>query len=194
MIRSRLLLATVGVTALLAAGCAGETATEVSDPLPPADQGVTDGGAAGGGAAGACLEGAEDCQDTGGDMGAPPPDTPVSAPAGDGDQQGDAAQAEAVEPTDGLEDLRPVGWETVEVDPGDQTQVTVYWWSGVEPCNALSEVEVAYGEDAVTLTVVEGTVPADEPQACIEIAQYKQTSITLDEEVGPRSILDGAEG
>ncbi len=65
--------------------------------------------------------------------------------------------------------------------------------SGVAPCNALAEVQAEFTDEAVTLTVIEGSEPADEPQACIEIAQYKQTTITLDEEIGPRSILDGAE-
>lgn len=186
MTRIRLLLATTAVVALAATACGNETtATDVAT-----GDGV---------AAGACLAGAEDCQDTGGDMGAPPPggelpanpDEPVTATAEPG-ADGDAAGATVVEPTDGLEDIRAVGWDAVEVNPADQTEVTVSWTSGVAPCNALSEVTAEFSDDAVTLTVLEGTVPSDEPQACIEIAQMKQTTITLDEEVGPRSILDGA--
>jgi len=188
MTRLRLMLATTAVVALAATACGGEAATDVA----------ADGGGA---AAGACLAGAEDCQDTGGDMGAPPPsdgelpvnpDEPVTGtaePGADGDQPG----ATEVEPTDGLEDVRAVGWDSVEVNPDDQTEVTVFWTSGVAPCNALSEVTAEFSDEAVTLTVFEGTVPSDEPQACIEIAQMKRTTITLDEEVGPRSILDGAE-
>lgn len=137
------------------------------------DGAETDDAAAAPPAAGACLAGAEDCQDTGG-----------------GEDPGQPTQ---VEPTDGLENVHPVGWEQVQVDPDDQARVTVSWWSGVAPCNALSEVEVEYTEEAVTLTVLEGNVPSDEEQACIEIAQYKSTTVTLDEELGPRSILDGAE-
>lgn len=193
MTRFRLPLAALALVALAATGC-GTTDTasggeQDADPssAPPA--------------AGACLEGATECEDTGGDMGAPPPsdlpvsdgpDTPVTAPADGGGTEPDAAQATEVEPTEGLVDLRPVSWETVEVDPADQTRVTVFWWSGVAPCNALAEVRTDASEDAVTVTVVEGTVPADEPQACIEIAQYKRTTIVLDEELGPRSVLDGA--
>lgn len=186
MTRHRFLLAAAAVAALVTAACGNEATTDVA--------------AGGGAAAGACLAGAEDCQDTGGDMGATPPDgelpvnpdEPVTAPADPG-ADGDAAGATAVEPTDGLEDVRAVGWDTVEVNPDDQTEVTVFWTSGVAPCNALSEVTAELSDDAVTLTVLEGTVPSDEPQACIEIAQYKRATITLDEEVGPRSILDGAE-
>ena len=187
MTRTRLLLAVAAVLAVVGTACAGEATTEdaASGDAP---------------AAGACLAGAEDCQDTGGDMGAPPPDggelpanpdEPVTNPADGGD--GDTPNATQVEPTDGLEDIRAIGWDRVDVNPDDQTEVTVYWTSGVAPCNALAEVQVEYAEDAVTLTVLEGTVPSDEPQACIEIAQMKRTTVTLDEELGPRSILDGAE-
>lgn len=178
--RSRLprLLASVGLLALTATACgtAADEASDVATAAPPA--------------AGACLEGAEDCQDTGGDMGAPPPGQDATDGGG---AQPDPGEATEVAPTDGLEDVHPVDWETVEVDPADQTQVTLYWWSGVAPCNALADVEVEYSDDAVTLTVLEGSEPSDEEQACIELAQYKSTSITLDEEIGPRSIVDGAE-
>ena len=186
MTRARRLLAATALVALAAAGCgAAETAESDDAAAPPA--------------AGACLAGAEDCQDTGGDMGAPPPDgLPVAdpdAPVTDGGAGGgeDPGQATQVEPTEGLENVHPVGWEEVQVAPDDQTQVTVFWWSGVAPCNALSEVQVDYADDTVTLTVLEGNVPSEEEQACIELAQYKSTTITLDEEVGPRSILDGAD-
>lgn len=146
-----------------------------------------------GGLAGACLEGATECDDMGGDMGAPAPDEPVSDEpvlGGGGDADGGA---EKVEPQDGLVDLRPVGWEEVQVDADDQSRVTVYWTSGVQECNALAEVEVEYGDDAITLTVIEGTPPSDEPMACIELAVRKQTTVELSEEVGPRSIRDGAD-
>lgn len=173
--RLPLLIVTVGLLALTATAC-GTAADEAASDVPPA--------------AGACLEGAEDCQDTGGDMGAPPPDQPATDGGG---VEPDPGQATEVEPADGLEDVHPVDWETVEVDPDDQTRVTLYWWSGVAPCNALSDVEVEHSDDAVTVTVLEGSEPSDEEQVCIELAQYKSTSITLDEEIGPRSIVDGAE-
>ncbi len=182
MTRARLLLASLAVVAMATTACGAADSSEGEDvgAAPPA--------------AGACLEGAEDCQDTGGDMGAPAPgdaDQPVTdGGAGGGEDPGEPTQ---VEPTEGLENVHPVGWEEVQVDPDDQTRVTVFWWSGVAPCNALSEVQVDYSDEAVTLTVMEGNVPSDEEQACIEIAQYKSTTVTLDEEVGPRSILDGAE-
>lgn len=144
------------------------------------------------GLAGACLEGATECDDMGGDMDAPPPDEPVSDAPDVGGGDGDGG-AEVVEPQDGLDDQRAVGWDEVQVDPEDQSRVTVYWTSGVQECNALAEVEAEYGDDAITLTVIEGTPPSDEPMACIELAVRKQTTVQLEEEVGPRSIRDGAD-
>ena len=184
MTRARHLLASMAVVALATTACGATDATETDAAAPPA--------------AGACLAGAEDCQDTGGDMGAPPPDSlpvadpdqPVGDAAGDGE---DPAQAAQVEPVEGLENIHPVDWEEVRVDPADPSRVTVVWWSGVAPCNALSEVRVETSDEAVTLTVLEGNVPSEEEQACIEMAVRKSATVTLDEEIGPRSILDGAE-
>lgn len=167
MARPRLLLLSLGLFALTAAACgAADTTSSIEDAAAPP-------------ATGACLEDAEDCHDTGGDSGGVDPEP---------------GEATRVEPTDGLEDVHPVGWDAIEVAPDDQRQITVFWWSGVAPCNALAEVDVVHGADAVTVTVLEGNVPSDEPRACIELAQYTSTSLTLDEEIGPRSILDGAEG
>ncbi len=175
MMRSRWQLAAPALLMLLLSAC-GFTAED---------------SASSDGVAGACLEGATECDDMGGDMGAPPPDKPVSdEPVLGG---GDAGGGEAVEPHDGLVDLHTVGWEEVQVDPDDQSRVTVYWTSGVQECHAFAEVEVEYGDDAITLTVIEGTPPSDEPMACIELAVRKQTTVQLEEEVGPRSIRDGAD-
>lgn len=174
------ILLTAAILAFAAAGCSGGS-DAVDDPgtEPGAGTGTLDPDTPvqdGNGANDACLAGATDCQDTGGDMGAPEP--------------GDGATPVTPAP-EGLRDLREISWDSVEVDPDDQTRVTVFWTSGVEPCNVLSEVRAEYADDAVTLTVVEGSTPDD--VACIEIAVSKQTTVVLDEEVGPRSIRDGAD-
>jgi hypothetical protein len=128
-------------------------------------------------------------------MGAQPPgDLPVATDAPVAPDEPTTPQATQVEPTDGLRDVHPVAWDEVHVDPDDQTRVTVRWTSGVPPCHTFAEVATAFSEQAVTLTVMEGSVPSDEPQACIEIAQFKQTLVTLDEPIGPRSVVDGAQG
>ena len=190
----RQLLAVAAVVTLATAGCgvAVESGSSEGSGLTGDDGGAPP-------AAGACLEGATDCQDTGADMGAPPPDGDLPVADGDvpvshePDHPGPAAPtATSVEPVDGLEDVHPVGWEAVAVDPDDPSRVTLRWTSGVAPCNAFAGVEAAFTEDTVTLTVLEGTVPSDEPQACIELAQFKQATVELDEAIGPRSIIDGA--
>lgn len=184
------LLVPITVLAVAAVGCgfsveAGSSSGSSSDAAPPA--------------AGACLQGATDCDDVGGDMGAPPPDgdLPVAddAPAPHQPDPGAPATPAAthVEPRSGLEDVHPVPWDGAHVDPDDPTRVVVRWTSGVAPCHAFAGIEVETTDDTVTLTVREGTVPSDEPQACIEVAQYKQATVELDQEIGPRSIVDGAE-
>ena len=183
----RQLLAVAAVVTFAAAGCgfSVESASSEGSGFAGDDAGAPP-------AAGACLEGATECQDTGGDMGAPPPDgdLPVSE---DVEPDGPVTpSATEVEPTAGLEDVHAVGWEGVEVDPDDQSRVTLRWTSGVAPCNAFAGVEAEFTEDTVILTVLEGTVPSDEPQACIELAQLKQATVELDEPIGPRSIVDGA--
>ena len=193
--RTKMMVAGLGLVALLGTAC-GSDAPDAEGGLP------TDGG---GGAAGACLVGAEDCQDTGGDMGAPPPssmcaedapdcdDTVVSPPNEDlpADGAPDEPEPRFVEPKGDLIDVHPVAWNEVAVDEDDQA-ITVQWWSGVEPCHALSKVSVDYTDEAVTITVLEGAEESD--VACIEIAELKAYRIQLDEPLGPRSILDGADG
>ena len=187
--RTPRLLVPLAVLAVTAAGCGfsveAGSAESAGSGAPPA--------------AGACLEGATDCDDTGGDMGAPPTDGDL--PVADGDtpvsHQPDpeapaSPSATQVEPRSGLEDVHAVPWEGVEVDPDDQSRVTVRWTSGVAPCHAFAGVDAAFTEDTVTLTVLEGAVPSDEDRACIELAQSKQAVVELDEEIGPRSIVDGA--
>jgi hypothetical protein len=78
---------------------------------------------------------------------------------------------------------------------GDSAQVTVRWWSGVEPCHALAEVRLEETADTITLTVLEASVhPDGEPVACTEQALAKQHTVTLAAPVGARSIVDGAAG
>ena len=55
--------------------------------------------------------------------------------------------------------------------------VRAEWWSGVEPCNALSAVKVARDGDRFTLTVMEGSLAVG--VACPEIAQAKATLVDL---------------
>ncbi len=66
--------------------------------------------------------------------------------------------------------------------------------SGVEPCDVLDHVDVAYGADAVTITLFEGHDPGGGDVACIEIGVFKRTIVTLDRPLDARAIVDGATG
>lgn len=181
----------IAMLAVALAACGSQDPVASSAPLTAApDAPVSAGDDPAGGT---CLAGTEDCRDDPSRPGAEAPGAPgePGQPL-PGDGAPDDPEPTFVEPRAGLEDLRPVGWDRIDVDVDDRS-VTVSWWSGVAPCDVLSDVEVTYGDDAVTVTVVEGSVPTDEPRACIELAQLKAHRLTLEEPIGPRSILDGAE-
>jgi hypothetical protein len=154
-----------------------DTATPGASPSVDPDTAVTS--TATDPAGGTCLAGDPDCLDDPSNPNATPPGPPTPEPT-------------FVAPRGGLEDLREVPWDEVDV-AGDDRTVTVRWTSGVEPCHALDRIDVASTADAVTLTVIEGTVASDEPIACIEIALLEAHRLVLDEPIGPRSILDGAD-
>jgi hypothetical protein len=101
-----------------------------------------------------------------------------------------AEEAELVEPTPGMADVRPVGWDEAAVDGA---AVEVFWWSGVAPCTVLDRVEVEEDDETVTITLFEGRDASQGDVACIEIAQRKRTVVELSEPVGQRRLVDGAD-
>jgi hypothetical protein len=124
------------------------------------------------------------------------PDASVaSTPPCAGDDSGGAlvpgGGALPVEPRPGMADVHPLGFDRAVVSD-DGTSVTIYFWSGVEPCYVLDHVDVSYGRDAITVTLFEGHDPSAGDVACIEIAQLKTTVVQLDQSVGDRAIVDGA--
>lgn len=98
-----------------------------------------------------------------------------------------------VEPRPGMVDVRPTGFDTAKIGDDDRT-LTITFWSGVEPCYVLDHVDVAYGDNAVTVTLFQGSDPDAGNVACIEIAVLKQVTVTLDQPLADRTILDGAAG
>jgi hypothetical protein len=82
-----------------------------------------------------------------------------------------------------------VPWEKVDVL--DQSTLDVRFYNGVEECYGLDRVEVEYSQDAVTVTVFVGRVPG--AGVCIELAELKVTRVNLEEPLGDRKILDGAD-
>ena len=120
------------------------------------------------------------------------PESPVSCPPDCGDGGGDVkpGKPKIVEPTPGMDDVHPVGWDKAKAT--GPRSVLVTYWSGVEPCNVLDHVDVVYNPKTVEITIFEGSNPADKNTACIEIALLKGVMVQLDEPLGGRKLTDGA--
>ncbi|WP_239161376.1 hypothetical protein [Acrocarpospora phusangensis] len=113
-----------------------------------------------------------------------PVSTPVGTPAGSGTP---SAGPSMTVPVGNTLNPRKIPWTTARPAGGD---LEITWVSGVEPCNSLDRVDVAYAAAEVTVTLWEGTT--DEDAICIEIAIEKKTIVKLTEPVGDRKIVDGA--
>ena len=101
--------------------------------------------------------------------------------------------AQTVVPTPGMDNVHPTSW--IKAEPNaDGTSVTVRFWSGVEPCYVLDHVDVAYGTDAVTITLYQGNDPTAGDVACIDIAMLKQVVVPLDQPLDGRRSVDGTRG
>jgi hypothetical protein len=118
-------------------------------------------------------------------------DTVVGSPGDDGKIMDPDDGAEPVEPRPGMAGVRPHIFDHAVVGDDGRT-VTVFFWSGVEPCYVLDHVDVEYGATAVTITLYEGHDPDAGDVACIEIALLNKVVVELDEPVGDRGIVDGA--
>jgi hypothetical protein len=99
--------------------------------------------------------------------------------------------AQKVEPTPGMSDLYPHTFDKAVVGDDGKT-LTIFFWSGVEPCYVLDHVDVDYGPGAITVALFEGHDASAGDVACIEIAMLKKVVVHLDEPVGDRRIVDGA--
>jgi hypothetical protein len=121
------------------------------------------------------------------------PDASISYAPCPGEEPVDPiGHAQDVVPTPGMSNVGPIGWIKAVVGPDDRT-VTLRFWSGVEPCYVLDRVDVAYAADGVTVTLFQGTDPSAKDVACIEIAVLKQTTITLDQPLAGRPLVDGSQ-
>jgi hypothetical protein len=99
--------------------------------------------------------------------------------------------AQRVEPTPGMSDVYPRAFDKVVVGDDGRT-LTIFFWSGVEPCYVLDHVDVNYGPSAIIVTLFEGHDASAGDVACIEIALIKKVVVQLDEPVGDRRVVDGA--
>jgi hypothetical protein len=123
------------------------------------------------------------------------PDATVSSTPCPGDEPPTVtdpdAGAQLVQPTPGMADVRPHIFDHVNVSDDDRT-LTIFFWSGVEPCYVLDHVDIDEGPDAVTITLFEGHDTSAGDVACIDIALLKKVVVQLDGPVGDRPIGDGA--
>ena len=119
----------------------------------------------------------------------PPPDSPVSTIMPPGTGIPTEPSPSPVEPTSGLLNVHPVQWQDATVGADDRT-LTLTYYTGLPSCYGLDRVDVNYGASAITVTVYEGTVPGAD--VCAEIAMFASTTITLNQAVAGRTIIDGA--
>jgi hypothetical protein len=210
----------LSIAALLVAGIAGAQYVGAStQPGSPAGSEPGSGGG-GNGVAGICVAptaadvasvsgspGSDGCNDTidnpvvtdPGDCGekvsGTGPDATVSytpCPGDDDTVVTDPYQgAQRVEPTPGMSDVYPRAFDKVVVGDDGRT-LTIFFWSGVEPCYVLDRVDVDYGPSAITVTLFEGHDASAGDVACIEIALIKKVVVQLAEPVGDRRVVDGA--
>jgi hypothetical protein len=123
---------------------------------------------------------------------------PDPAPGGDIESQDFGCQqppkpsgAELVTPQPGMANVRARPWD--EAEPvGDGSTLRITYTSGVAPCNVLDHVEVEEGPEAVTVTLYEGSDPAQPDAVCIEIAKTKAVEVALSQPLGDREVVDGA--
>jgi hypothetical protein len=209
----------LAIAALLVAGFAGAQYVGASQPVPPAGSEPGSGGG-GNGVAGICVApaapaadgeaqppSAEGCNDTiddpvvtdPGDCGekvsGTGPDATVSYTSCPGDDDPAMTNpydgARKVDPTPGMSDVYPRAFDKAVVGDDGRT-LTIFFWSGVEPCYVLDHVDVTYGPGAITVTLFEGHDATAGDVACIEIALIKKVVVQLDEPVGDRRVVDGA--
>jgi hypothetical protein len=113
----------------------------------------------------------------------PGDEPPVSTDPDDG--------AQLVEPSPGMADVRSHAFDHAVVND-DGSSVTIFFWSGVEPCYVLDHIDVHADSNEISITLFEGHDASAGDVACIDIALLKKVVVQLDEPVGDRSIVDGA--
>jgi hypothetical protein len=208
----------LSIAALLVAGIAGAQYVGASTkPVPAGSEPGSGGG--GNGVAGICVTpdpgtggvsgsaGSDGCNDTidnpvvtdpadcGEQVSGTGPDATVSYTPCPGDDDPVVTDpydgAQKVEPTPGMSDVYPRAFDKAVVSDDGRT-LTIFFWSGVEPCYVLDHVDVDEGAGAVTVTLFEGHDASAGDVACIEIAVLKKVVVRLDEPVGDRRVVDGA--
>lgn len=183
-VRSSLLLAVLAMTLTLVAcaSAAAQSPTSASNPTDPSGPSATPPGA------GTTDPGAGNGSQPGnpGDPNGPITSGPITNEPIPGDG------ATHVLPIAGVTDAHPASIDHISIGP-DGLTLTVYWYGGVDTCYALSSATATRDASGIlVINVLEGTRPGLPPMtACIEIAQLKATTITLDQPIFRDGSLQG---
>ena len=206
----------LSIAALVVAGIAGAQYVAAGSPPVAGSEPGSSGG--GDGVAGICVEPdvpadgpsetspAEECNDTiedpvavdpgecGEKVSGTGPDATVSYTPCPGDDEPVVTDpydgAQKVGPTPGMSGVNPTSFDKVVVGK-DGKSLTIFFWSGVEPCYVLDRVDVDASRDAITVTLFQGHDASVGDVACIDIALLKKVVVQLDEAIGDRRIVDG---
>lgn len=130
------------------------------------------------------------------DGGAPPgdaggqqdPDDPVTSTPDPGGDQG-SMKALEVQLREQLVQPRAHPFEKSKVVK-DGKAVELYFWDGIQACGGPQRIESEYRPEEVALTLFVGRNPTAE--VCTEQAVYKVLTVSLDEPLDGRQIVDGA--
>jgi len=117
----------------------------------------------------------------------PGPDEPVGTTVPSPNPNASPRPTE-VTPEPGLLDARPQPWDGREVIDEDTVRLSFY--GGTPDCYGLAAVDVRYHKDEIVITLSEGRRPGAE--VCIDIALLKSVTVSLDEPIDGRAIVDGA--
>lgn len=102
---------------------------------------------------------------------------------------GDGADPLPVTPQLGVVGSHAIRWDRYEVV--DERTVRIFFSSGIEPCYVLANVDVAYQPAEVRITLLEGSDARSAGQTCIELAVAKVVSVTLEQPLAGRAVVDG---
>lgn len=101
-----------------------------------------------------------------------------------------------IEPRAGLPDKRQVSLRGAEVLPDSRT-FKVFFVSGDEACEHLSDVELEVTNTVVAVTIELGRTQQDvqgSAQVCSSIGVWRAALVTLPSAFGERTLVDGTTG
>lgn len=107
------------------------------------------------------------------------PDTPVTGEPTTVMPQDGATPAV---PNPNVTGAQPVPYDHVTVGPDGRT-LTIYYWYGAEGCYGLKQVDTAWTDQGLVITIWAGMLPEAVNRMCIDLAQLYSTVVVLDQPV-----------